>query len=88
MTDYNWSADEILDAKMGENDADASTIRDYLKSLLTLVWSDGEGFDGKRPFGNSGWEGEIYATLVEQLNYDEDDLDVMDQAIFEAIDAL
>lgn len=45
----------ILDTPMQENDADAATIRDYLKALLLRLWEQGEGFDGKRPFGNSGW---------------------------------
>lgn len=45
---------KILEIEMGENDADASTIKSYLLSLLTELWSKGEGFSGKRPFGNSG----------------------------------
>jgi hypothetical protein len=49
---------------MGDNDAHAGTIRDYLVCLLADVWKYGEGFNGKRPFGNSGWEWEIYAALV------------------------
>jgi len=28
------------------------------------VRDEGEGFSGKRPFGNSGWEYDIYAALV------------------------
>lgn len=49
----------LLDAPMGKNDAGAKTVRQYfLKLLLTLV-QDGEGFSGKRPFGNSGWEYEL-----------------------------
>jgi len=55
---------EILAIKMQENDAEASTIGDYLKKLLEAVWREGEGFSGKRPFGNSGWECEIYQALV------------------------
>lgn len=55
---------QILDVSMGENDADAATIRDYLIKLLAKVWQEGEGFDGKRPFGNSGWDGELAIALV------------------------
>ena len=54
----------ILDIEMQENDAGAKTIRDYLKVLLFKIWNEGEGFSGKRPFGNSGWEFEIYKALV------------------------
>lgn len=54
----------ILDLPMGRNDAKAKTIRDYLKALLTRLWREGEGFSGKRPFGNSGWRHEIYKVLI------------------------
>lgn len=54
----------VLDCPMGDNDANASTVRDYLVKLLAQVWTEGEGFDGKRPFGNSAWEYEIYAALI------------------------
>jgi len=49
---------------MGPNDADASTVRDYLKALLSTLWTEDEGFSGKRPFGNSGWKYEVYGALV------------------------
>lgn len=48
----------------GDNQAGASTVRDYLKALLLRLWDEGEGFSGKRPFGNSGWEYDLYYTLV------------------------
>lgn len=54
----------ILDLPMGENDAGAETIRDYLKELLIRLWHEVEGFSGKRPFGNSGWEYELYNALA------------------------
>lgn len=54
----------ILDIPMQENDAGAGTVKDYLKALLTALWNEGEGFSGKRPFGNSGWEYELYIALV------------------------
>jgi hypothetical protein len=40
------------------------SIKDYLKELLYEVWKDGEGFSGKRPFGNSGWEFDLCKCLV------------------------
>lgn len=58
------SATDLLDIRMGENDADASTIRDYLKKLLSTLWDEGEGFSAKRPFGNSGWEYDLYKALA------------------------
>lgn len=54
----------VLDIPLGENDADAATIRDYLKAQLRTLWAEGESFSGKRPFGNSGWEYDFDAALV------------------------
>lgn len=54
----------LLDTPMGSNGADAATIRDYLIKLLADVWEYGESFDGRRPFGNSGWEWELYGALI------------------------
>lgn len=54
----------ILDLPMKQNEAAASTIRDYLKALLVSVWTEEESFSGKRPFGNSGWQFDIYAALI------------------------
>ena len=83
---------EILDLPMSENDAEAKTVRDYLKALLTTLWEEGEGFSGKRPFGNSGWENELFSALVKgkavKGAFDEDDLyDVDEKAARKAIQA-
>jgi hypothetical protein len=59
------SARAVLAVPMGDNDAEAATIGEYLTKLLQGVWEDRDGFDGKRPFGNSSWEGEVYIALVE-----------------------
>jgi hypothetical protein len=40
------------------------TLRQYFYDLMSELWREGEGFDGKRPFGNSGWDYEIYIPLV------------------------
>lgn len=58
------------------NDAEATSVRDYLVKLLLLIWKDGEGFDGKRPFGNSSWDFDLYKPLgvagLVRLTFDED----------------
>lgn len=55
----------ILDTPMpAGNDAGATTIRGYLVRLLAEFWEYGEGFSGKRPFGNSGWEWEPLGALA------------------------
>ena len=55
---------EVLLLPMGTNDADAATVGGYLQSLLKKLWEKGDGFSGKRPFGNSGWEHELYMPLI------------------------
>lgn len=55
----------ILDIKMQKNDARASTIGDYFQKLALAVWTENENFSGKRPFGNSGWQWEVYDALAE-----------------------
>ncbi|WP_395452901.1 hypothetical protein ACHMW5_02500 [Azospirillum melinis] len=87
-----------LDLPMQENDANAKTVRDYLKALLMGVWMRGESFDGKRPFGNSGWEYDLYRPLVvaglvpgdvcANAFGKEFDRDAADRIICEAIEAL
>ena len=58
------TAEDVLTCPMGENDADATTVGDYLIKLLQGVWEEEEGFDGKRPFSNSGWQSEVFYALA------------------------
>ena len=55
---------EILDLPMEPNESGADSIRGYLVELVATVWREGEGFSGKRPFGDSGWQSELYKPLV------------------------
>lgn len=55
---------DILDLPMCPNDVGAETVRDYLRALLLQLWESREDFSSKRPFGNSGWEHELYVSLV------------------------
>lgn len=48
------------------SDIGETTIREYLHALLRTLWAEGEGFSGKRPFGNSGWDYDLYKPLVER----------------------
>ncbi len=41
------------------------SIGEYFLLLGKEVWDQGEGFSGKRPWGNSGWETELYGALAE-----------------------
>jgi len=53
-----------LELRFDSDAGDGRTIRDYFHSLLTTLWEEGEGFSGKRPFGNSGWEHDLYRPLA------------------------
>ena len=54
-----------LDLRFYCHDLDGEvSIRDYLTTLLLRVWDEGESFSGKRPFGNSGWEYDLYKPLI------------------------
>lgn len=56
---------QILDLPMTwEANSNGTTIRDYLKKLLSTLWEEGEGFSGKRPFGDSGWHFDLHTPLV------------------------
>lgn len=49
---------------MQKNDIGAKTIGEYFEKLLLTLWDEQEEFSGKRPFGNSGWEYDVYASLI------------------------
>lgn len=58
----------VLDALEVRFDSDAGenkSIRNYLFTLLDTLWKEGEGFSGKRPFGNSGREYDLYRPLIQ-----------------------
>lgn len=54
----------ILALPMRQNDAGAATVREYLLRLPTTVWDERGGFNGKRPWGNSGWEYDLHEALI------------------------
>lgn len=58
--------DTVLDSEFPNNDTQAKTIRQYLYLLLKTMWDEGESFSGKRPFGNSGWQFDLYTCLIKK----------------------
>jgi hypothetical protein len=57
--------EDILNLKIESRDHDINmTIRGYFRELLMELWREGECFSGKRPFGNSGWEHDLYKPLI------------------------
>lgn len=86
---------EALDKKFDAHDRNKKlTYRKYFNDLLTQLFSEGEGFSGKRPFGNSGWDYGLTLGLVQigavAGDYEEgpDDIAEANQFIFDMIDAL
>lgn len=75
-----WALDNVRFTSDAGSDL---TCREYLCTLLQTVWDEKEGFSGKRPFGTSGWEHDIYGALADAEcitsaeNYREADLFVL-----------
>lgn len=55
--------DDVLNLEVSCDDRPL-TIRSYLINLLSELWAQRESFSGKRPFGDSDWEFEIYTGLI------------------------
>ncbi|WP_157266520.1 hypothetical protein [Azohydromonas aeria] len=53
-----------LDVRFDSDAGEGITVRDYLRRLLETLWDEGECFSGKRPFGNSGWEWDLFHPLA------------------------
>lgn len=45
-----------LEVRFDSDAGDQLTLRQFLHQLLDALWVEGEGFSGKRPWGNSGWQ--------------------------------
>lgn len=59
------TTNEILQLKLNHSHGgEAITIKEYFHDLLKMVWIEQEGFDGKRPWGNSGWDFDVYVPLI------------------------
>lgn len=63
----------IEECDLGKN----ITVREYMIELLSVLWEEEEGFSGKRPFGNSGWQAEVYIALI-QAGVIEGNVDIYD----------
>lgn len=69
--------EELLDLTVDDNTLGPMKLGDFLCKLVQTLREEGEGFSGKRPFGNSGWRHGVYAALVKAKvidgKFDEDD---------------
>lgn len=79
---------QILDLPMGDNDSGQATIRGYLVALLHQVFTHGEDFSGKRPFGNSGWDDDLELVRAGLVEGSIDQDDGVAVANYETADAL
>jgi len=58
---------DIGSIKFRSDDLDKEvTVKEYLKELLLKLWIEGENFNGKRPWGNSSWDWNVYKALIEK----------------------
>lgn len=73
----DFDVEHVLSHEYDGWDLEQCSIRHYLITLAEKVWEEGEGFSGKRPFGNSGWQHEVLEALADggfiDATYDEDD---------------
>ncbi len=77
---------EILELKTGTG----ISIKVYLRDLLSTLWAEKECFNSKRPFGDSGWQFDLYyplikAGLVEGCFDDDEYIDELDMSAADAI---
>lgn len=90
---------QILDLQFESRDLEqVITIREFFKKLLTTLFEQGETFNGKRPFGNSGWDWDLKICLCQNSiieatyseKYDDWDFDTeeVDNKILELIKEL
>lgn len=72
-----FTGKEILSVPIKYCDCGAKTIKEYLIILLGELWEKQELFNGKRPWGTSGWDFELYRALLSEGfvagKFDEDD---------------
>lgn len=64
MTPTDEQLDAALLLRFDSDAGDELTMLEYFEQLLQTLWDEGEGFSGKRPFGNSGWQGEVIQALA------------------------
>jgi hypothetical protein len=56
--------DKALDLRITHKQLGDISLREFFCNLLIKLWDEQEGFSGKRPWGNSGWDEPVYAALI------------------------
>ncbi len=91
--------ERALEVRFDSAVGDDATLRTWLIELLARLWTEGERFSGKRPFGDSGWKldpapaliraGLIEGKLDEEYGWvDEVDSEALDRLVTAAIVSL
>lgn len=72
------------------------TLKKYFIAMIEVFWNDPEDFNGKRPFGYSCWQDDLYQALIknkfvegkidEEGCIDELDFKEADKVIAEALE--
>lgn len=66
------AARQLLDLPLPPNASGAATVRGYLTELLVIAWESGSAL---HPFGNSGWQHDLYEPMTRAglaaISYDE-----------------
>lgn len=87
-------ARRALEVEIPNNYGEPRTLRKYLRDLLWELWNTTADFSGKRPFGDSGWEFDIYTELVKAGFVEGDlvegliDTTAADRIVFAAIELI
>lgn len=57
--------EEILKLPIRRHDINAAVpLGEFFYELFIKLWIENEAFSAKRPWGNSGWDYDVYATLI------------------------
>jgi len=81
---------DVLNLKFYSNDLDRKvTIRQFFYELLKTLWREKECFSGKRPFGNSDWDGDLIVCLIrnEYVSGELDNDGYIEECDYEEIDS-
>lgn len=57
--------DRALDVRFDCDLGEDVTVREFLGGLLVTLWDEQHQFDGKRPWGNSGGDFDLYVPLID-----------------------
>jgi len=63
----NDEIQSFLSAKCLDEDCQGKTHLTWIQEVLTELFKKEDAFNGKRPFGNSGWKTDIEGGLIKSI---------------------